>query len=800
VPELRCPLLVVPIGKSHNQAEQKKITGCLYRVRSKGRDEGRREGRRERQGGCPKIMPTTTTAKRKTKKAQQPQLTIQGIVTKRIFYNAENGYCVLSVKPRIEETSEGSFNLDIQDEIKATGSMPAVREGDEYKFIGHHTSHPKYGPQFKFSQAELILPSGKAGIARYLSGVTPGVGIKKAQRIVEALGEDALELIQQDPAMLEHPDLSFLTEQQKEDIAQDLSQNSIQAELAGMIVRDGVGMGTVSKIMQKYGNDAVQVVKENPYILADEVWGIGFKKADEIAQAVGVESNSPFRVEAAINYLLQEAGSEGHVYLEPATIVQKCLGRKGLLEASGVDVPMIAAANNKIIDEGRCVREGDAVYAKSLYEAETTTAAAVRMLAENDVAHDDALDRLINLMEQKYGVEYAPEQREAVATALQSGISIITGGPGTGKTTVIRAICDIYSMQNIANELYLCAPTGRAAKRMEEATGYKAKTIHRLLKYSPELGGFRYGYGQPLPGPGLLVVDEASMMDIELASCLLGACENLQVVMVGDVDQLPSVGPGSVLRDCIASGRVATVRLGYNYRQAGGSRIAELADLVCRGEVPDLQSAGDFEFIGVGDADQGAQTVLQLVQGVVAEGYGLLDWAVLAPMRRGSCGVNTLNEQLRELVNPARTEEATLGHYRLGDKVMVIKNNYHLEVFNGDLGIVADVHKNKLTVGFEDGRTVGFAAENLGLLTLAYATTIHKSQGSEFPIVIMPLVYQHYIMLQRNLLYTGMTRAKRRLVLVAEERSIKRAVQNNVIEKRFSMLAERICGERSRGA
>jgi exodeoxyribonuclease V alpha subunit len=737
------------------------------------------------------MQTTAKRAKRKTKKVQQPQLTVQGIVKRRIFYNAENGYCVLAIS-----VSPGT------EDIKATGSMPAVREGDEYKFIGHHTSHPKYGPQFKFNQAELVLPSGKAGVARYLSGVTAGVGIVKAQRIVEALGEDALELIQQDPAMLEHPDLSFLTEQQKEDIAQDLSQNSIQAELAGMIVRDGVGMGTVSKIMQKYGNDAVQVVKENPYILADEVWGIGFKKADEIAQAVGVEPNSPFRVEAAINYLLQEAGSEGHVYLEPATIVQKCIGRKGLLEASGVDVSNIARANQKIIDEGRCVREGDAVYAKSLYEAETTTAAAVRMLAENDVAHDDALDRLINLMEQKYGVEYAPEQREAVATALQSGISIITGGPGTGKTTVIRAICDIYSMQNIANELYLCAPTGRAAKRMEEATGYKAKTIHRLLKYSPELGGFHYGYGQPLPGPGLLVVDEASMMDIELASCLLGASEDLRVVMVGDVDQLPSVGPGSVLRDCIASGRVATVRLGYNYRQAGGSRIAELADLVCRGEVPDLQSAGDFEFIGVEDAEQGAQAVLQLVQDVVTEGYGLLDWAVLAPMRRGSAGVHKLNEQLRELVNPARPGAPTLGyhHYRLGDKVMVIKNNYQLEVFNGDLGIVTDVHKNRLAVDFGDGRTIDFAVENLELLTLAYASTIHKSQGSEYPIVIMPLVQQHYIMLQRNLLYTGMTRAQQRLVLVAEERSIKRAVQNNVIEKRFSMLAERICGERSRGA
>ena len=729
-------------------------------------------------------MGTIATGKKKTENPA-PEQQITGVVRRRIFYNAENGYCVLAV------------SVNGGDDIKVTGNMPIIREGDEYRFTGNYVEHPKFGRQFKFSQAELILPNGKAGVARYLSGVTYGVGIAKAQRIVDALGEDALERIQADPSVLDHPDLSFLTPQQKENIIQDLSKNSVQAELASMIVRDGVGMGTVSKIMQKYGKDAVRIVKENPYIRADEVWGIGFKKADEIAQAVGIEPNSPFRVEAAINYLLQEAGNEGHVYLEPATIVQKCLGPKGLLEASGVDIPMIAAANKKIIDEGRCIREGDAVYAKALYEAETLTAAAVRTLAaaSSDVYKiDDDLDRLIDLMEQKYGVEYAPEQREAITTALQSGISIITGGPGTGKTTVIRAICDIYSMLNIRNEFYLCAPTGRAAKRMEEATGYEAKTIHRLLRYSPEYGGFEYGIDNPLPGPGLLIVDEVSMMDIELASCLLSAAQGLQVVMVGDVDQLPSVGPGSVLRDCIASGRVPTTRLRFNYRQAGGSKIAEFASMVCQGQMPPLQNDGDFEFIPVQDSDQGADTVLKLVNGIVADGYGLLDWAVLAPMRRNSCGVNRLNELIREMINPAAEDKPCLGQYRLGDKVMVVKNHYGLGVFNGDLGIVSEVKNNRLTVDFGDNFLVDFAVEDLEILTLAYASTIHKSQGSEFPIVVMPLVQQHYIMLQRNLLYTGMTRAKQRLVLVAEERSVKRAVQNNVIEKRFSLLAERIRG------
>jgi len=739
-----------------------------------------------------------TTAKRKTKKAKQsqPQTTIQGVVQRRIFYNAENAYCVLTVSISPISSIPGETETE---EVKVTGHMPAVREGDEYKFIGHYTEHPKFGRQFKFAQAELVLPSSKAGVARYLSSITYGVGIAKAQRIVEALGEDALDKIQQNPDVLNSPELSFLSETQREGIAQDLSKNSVQAELAGMIIRDGIGMGTVAKIMAEYKEDAVRVVKENPYILSQDIFGVGFLTADAIAQSVGIKPDSPFRIEAAIDYLLRESGNEGHVFLQPNDIVQRLIGRKGLIEASGVDVPAIARANKKIINEGRCIREGDAVYCAGLYRAEKSVAATVRCLAEREEKEIRGLDEMIALLEQKYSIEYAREQRKAIKAALTQSISVVTGGPGTGKSEITRAIVETYRTQHSGHKIYLCAPTGRAAKRLGEATGYEAKTIHRLLRYRPEINGFEYGYGNSLPGPGLLIADEFSMADIELAAMLFAAVDDLQVVIIGDIDQLPSVGPGSVLRDIIASGRVKTTRLLFNYRQAGGSKIAEFANMVCRGDMPALRNEGDFEFVPVEDAEQAAETVLKLVAGIAAEGYGPLDWAVLAPMRRGSCGVHKLNERLRELVNPAREGEPELWNFRINDKVMVIKNNYSLGVFNGDLGVVKDIERNRLTVDFgEEGgfrSYVDFAPETLDILTLAYATTIHKSQGSEFPIVIMPLVHQHYIMLQRNLLYTGMTRAQRRLVLVAEERSVKRAVKNDVIEQRFSLLAERIRGE-----
>ena len=503
-------------------------------------------------------------------------VTIQGTIQRIIFHNPQNGYTVLSLAVELEKETLNNV-LDDEDivvtDLKLTGHLAAPREGDEYRFTGTWVNHPRFGRQLKFTDAELILPVGKSGVARYLSQITAGIGVKRAEKIVAALGENALEQIRENPSCLDHPDLAFLTKEQKSEIIADLTKNSVQAELAALICGPGIGMGTVMRIMKEFGQDAVVKIKENPYVLCDEVYGIGFKTADSIALRTGIPKNSPFRVDAALLWVLNEAANEGHCYLRPSLIVERLIG-KGIIAASGVKVEDIAASNGRLIDDGRCVREGDCVYVKKLWIAERIVAAKIKELTSRELQTIDAADTLKKLIadiESRDSVEYAPAQKEAILKALCNPLSIITGGPGTGKTTAINAIVSIYSRLHPHNELYLCAPTGRAAKRMSEATGREAKTIHRLLRYNPNTGGFEYSSDNPLPGPGLIIVDEVSMVDVELAAVLLAAVntdvdgkEAHQVVFVGDVDQLPSVGPGSVLRDLIASSHVPTTRLEFN--------------------------------------------------------------------------------------------------------------------------------------------------------------------------------------------------------------------------------------------
>ena len=725
---------------------------------------------------------------------------MRGRIERIRFYNENNGYCILMVEPA--EGTEG-IPIDmiptdpINSLITCVGYMPSIRVNEDYIFTGEWTTHPKYGEQFKFSQAEVVLPNTTEGAVRYLSSLAYGVGPATANKIVQAMGgEQALNNIMTEPEKLYK--LDFLKPNQAEEMINALMENTVLAELSSMICREGIGPATAARIYAKYGKDAVEIVKENPYIIADDVFGIGFKKADTIARALGMKPDDPYRVEAAYKFMLQEAKNDGHVYLRPSDTIPRM---EDLLGKEIVDKNAIAEACRALELRGRVVREGgkgSPIYDVDLYNAEVDLAEHITRLLAQPKQEWPGIESRIAAQENDMKIEYAPEQKEAVAVALQNPVSVITGGPGVGKTTVIKAICNLYAEKNPEAPIYLASPTGKAAKRMEEATGREAKTLHRLLRYAPEVG-FGYNEEDQLPAPGLLIVDEVSMMDIELAASLFKAIsEGITVVLVGDPDQLPSVGPGNVLNDIIESGVVPVVRLKFNYRQAGGSKIAEYAHHVVSGTVPPIGVVdGDYECRECEDPDEVIANVKAIIEEALAQGMNPMDIQVMAPMKRSSVGVDALNDLARELMNPASEEKPELPYgkisWRVGDKVMVVKNDYHLGVFNGDMGIVTAVASNSITVDI-DGWNIGFDYDHLDELTHAYAITIHKSQGSEFKLAIMVCTTNHYIMLQRNLLYTGITRAKDRLVLLTSQRALKRAVENDVQTERLSALKERLRG------
>lgn len=721
----------------------------------------------------------------RTKKTKSPASTARGIINRIVYRNDLNGWTVAKLNDIYGTT--------------VVGSMLTVRQGEEYEFRGDWVKDPKYGDQLRFTEYEAVMPTGKGGVALYLSRVTYGVGIAKATKIVEELGEDCLRIIEQQPDKLKA--LPFLTEQQAREIALNISQNKAQAALAGMICRHGIGMGIVKRVYDVYGDDSVQMVKDNPYVLCEDVWGVGFKKADAVAMAMGVPENSPHRIQSAVLYALRQATNTGHVYLKPNGIIRELTGSKGIIANSGVTVKDIATAVGDLVSSKRLVREGDAIYLKLLYDAECTAAARLGRALRREPVSDEKgtghIDTLIDNFEASEGLSCAPEQRQAIFTAVTTGVSIITGGPGTGKTFTINGVCHVYSRMFPGDTIHLAAPTGRAAKRMREATNREAKTIHRLLAYSVAEGGFTVDEDNPLER-GLLIIDETSMMDIELAAALLSATEHVNIVFVGDIDQLPSVGPGSVLRDMIDCGNIPTTRLKFNYRQAKGSQVAIKAAAVALGQKIDLKNEGDFRFVPTESGDETAAKIMDLVQEACKE-RDPLDWQVLLPMRRGSCGVTALNEAIRQATNPPRPGiPAALG-YRVGDKVMVIKNNYNLDVYNGDIGVViaADPDGPSVTVNFgkddEGGSDIRtFVESDAEYLTLAYAGTIHKSQGSESPLIIMGLSTQHYIMLQRNLTYTGMTRASEQLIIVGQEDAVYKSIENAQTDERLSFLKNRI--------
>lgn len=756
---------------------------------------------------------------------------INGVINNVRFHNAQNSYSILNVVVPGQKDEFGEML-----KVTVVGAMPAPRPDMSCIFKGEWVEDRKWGKQFKLSSYEVLMPSDEQGIISYLSGISYGVGRAKARGLIAEImakypGRNALEVLQENPEILKES--KIINAAQVEEITNNIMQNATLAELSSLICGEGISPGLAMKVYMEYGQKAVEVVKDDPYLLADEVYGIGFKKADAIALRIGIKEDSQFRIKAAIAYVIKEAQSNGHCFLEPKHIVfglreGRSVVVMGLQDLLGFlpDIPTVKMANEQLIRDSRCVRVGDAVYDFKLHEAEAGVAAHLLRLVGQKVDEIEDIDGLVNEAEETirkqepYFKEYAPEQRESVKMAIQNGICILTGGPGTGKSTQLNGIIKIYRKLFPHRPIYLCSPTGRAAKRMTETTGLEAKTIHRLLKYNPEFGGFNHNQNNQLSGPGLLAIDEASMMDIELANSLLQAIpEGVQVVFLGDIDQLPSVGPGSVLRDIIQSGAIPVVRLQYNYRQAAGSGIADYAYKICSGEW-EPPNTEDIEWLRISDklpaAEASGQTAIEVVKRVkqaVADGLGVMDFQVLAPQRKGAAGVNNLNSLIQDAINPKEKNkpELTFGKsiYRLNSKVMVTSNNYALGVFNGDLGIITAVvgrefrgtdAKGKETKGPGvfvdiDGEEVFFGMDDIGILDLAYASTIHKSQGSEFKLVIIVCVRSHFISLARNLVYTGITRARNNLTIIAQDSALKHAVDNSQVASRFSLLEQRLRGE-----
>lgn len=730
---------------------------------------------------------------------------IQGLVSRVIFKNPENGYCVLSVIPN-KEFREPENNFPIEPNVKVVGNMPGngVREGDEYRFLGKWIIHSRFGRQFKFDEYEVVLPDNRGGIIAYLcSDHFYGIGPVAAGKVVDALGEDALEKLKA------NPDIAFqipgLTLKQAQEIANKMREHSSLGELISLICGDGVSTNLAARIHARYGGDeAIKVVKNNPYQLIKDINGVGFKIADRIARITGVMPNSPYRIEAAIRHVLDEAQNEGHVALTAGEVNQKVLELLG--PDCGIEPRDVGRIGSGMIAAQELHREKshDLVYVIGMHRAEVSLARKIKFLSQIKVqgVEQTELERLVDSVAAYHGIEYAPEQKQAIITALSSNLSVITGGPGTGKSTITNAIVDIYQDLNQFNSIYLASPTGRAAKRLSEATRHDAQTIHRLLHYNP-YEGFLFNEDNPLPGPGLLIVDEFSMCDIELANDLFRAIpEDIQVVLVGDIDQLPSVGPGSVLRDVISSGVVPVTRLRYVYRQGKESTIAWLADKIRKGEKVNLaqlaQQADDFDFIEANDPSDAAYAIENLVNELTAAGHDAMYFQVLTPLKsKGAAGADYLNKMIQRSLNPPDESKEELVRqnvtYRLGDKIMVIKNDYKKFVFNGDLGVVTGIERGGIWTDI-DGAPVYFGPDDMDKITLAYAYTVHRAQGGEFPLVIVVCLRSHYIMLQRNLIYTAVTRAKKKLVIVGQQSAFDVAVKNNKIIKRNSLLAERLKG------
>ncbi len=768
---------------------------------------------------------------------------LQGTVEKVIFLNETNGYTVARLKPDrlgriLSSLREGGdaataggalWEMERTGLVTIVGNLIGVSPGEILRCIGRWVVNQKFGLQFAVENYESVIPSTEEGLRKYLSsGLIPGIGEKYAERLVDRFGMETIDVIENDPERLrEVPGLG------KKRIAALRKGWGEQRQIRGVMIflhSHGIGTSMALKIYKKYGNESIRVVQENPYALAIEVSGIGFVRADRIARTLGFSADSIERAQAGIVYVLEQAAvGEGHCYLPVRELVGKASELLGveagivvdalerLLETRLVVLENVDQCREvqltpgeqkggrlaRLIEEEELESPEHGVYLRSLLWPERDVAAKLtRMRSAASSMPPVKINRAIQWAQRTIGITLADEQREALRLALKEKVLVITGGPGTGKTTLINCISKIWMYKKIA--LFLGAPTGRAAKRMSELTGLDAATIHRMLEFSPKTGRFLRNEDNLLECDAI-VLDEASMLDISLMSSLLRATpQNATLVLVGDVDQLPPVGPGNALKDIIRSHVIPAVRLTQIFRQARRSRIVINAHRVNAGLSPDLDAPppgrgeeSDFYFVECDTLSGALGAVKTLVAEKIPRKFGfdpIEDIQVLSPMHKGQVGVENLNFELQELLNP-NGERIVFGgkSFRKKDKVMQIKNNYSKEIFNGDTGTIveADDNQGTLTVCF-GGKLVEYSRTDVEELVLAYAASVHKAQGCEYPAVVVPIVTQHYMLLQRNLLYTAISRGKRLVVLVGSRKAIGMAVNNDRVMKRYTNLQNRL--------
>jgi len=719
------------------------------------------------------------------------QEVLAGLVERVTFHNEDNGFCVIRIKAR------GHRDL-----VTVVGHAATIAAGEWITASGEWINDHTHGQQFKSRFMRTSAPTSIDGIEKYLgSGMIRGIGPVYAKKLVKAFGEKVFDTIEAEPDRLR--EVTGIGPVRAKRITDGWAEQKIVREIMVFLHSHGVGTARAVRIYKTYGADAIQVMTENPYRLARDIRGIGFKTADAIAMKLGIEKTAMIRIRAGIFYALSEAMDEGHCGLpseELAPLAVELLEVPKELAQTALDLEL---AEGTVI--AATVGETPCVFLGGLYRAERVIAERILHLANGKLPwpYIDP-EKALPWVEKKTGLSLAPSQVTAIRLALLSKVLVITGGPGVGKTTIVNSILRILNAKDV--NLLLCAPTGRAAKRMTEATGFEAKTIHRLLEVDPRGGGFKRNGDNPLECD-LLVVDETSMVDVMLMQALMKAApDNAAMLIVGDIDQLPSVGPGQVLADIIASQAVPVVRLTEVFRQAAQSRIITSAHRINKGLIPDLAKPDgdtDFYFVQAGDPETAVPRIVDLVKTRIPKRFGfdpIRDIQVLCPMNRGGVGARSLNIELQKALNPAgeRKVERFGWTFAPGDKVMQIENDYDKEVYNGDIGYVDDVDPDasEMTASF-DGRAVTYGFGELDTLVPAYAATIHKSQGSEYPAVVIPVMTQHYAMLQRNLLYTGVTRGKRLVVLVGQKKAVAIAVKNISGRRRWSKLNEWLGAERA---